>query len=369
MKQQQRSRAAIIAVLLLGLLIFFVVYQAWNTVADVFLPASAAGQGKQVALKIRPGETTAEIGDDLQTKGLIRNAYAFRLWARIKGLDTHLQAGVYNKLDSSMTIDKIVDQLLNAQPDAITVVIPEGWRLEQMADRFANSGLAKFKRQDFLKYTKQVTSFPDYGKYPLLKMIPANQSMEGLLFPASYDIPVDADARVVIDKMLDAMNTTIQDNNLTQLAKQHQMTVYQMVTLASIVEREVFYPGDRGNIASVYWNRTFKPSDETVGLLQADPTVQYARDSLKPPQSYWQPLQDGGNNIAADSPWNTYTHKGLPPTPICSPGLASMQVAASPPQTNYYYFFAYKGGHGASKFAATQAQFEALKAQFGVNNG
>ncbi len=368
MKQQQ-SRAAIIAVLLLGLLIFFVVYQAWNTVADVFLPVSTTGQGKQVALKIRPGESTAEIADELQTRGLIRNSYAFRLWARIKGLDTHLQAGVYNKLDSSMTVDKIVNELLNAQPDAITVVIPEGWRLEQMADRFAGSGLAKFKKQDFLKYTKQVTSFPDYNKYPLLKMVPANQSMEGLLFPASYDIPVDADARAVINQMLDAMNTNIQDNNLAQQAKQHQMSIYQMLTLASIVEREVFYPGDRGNIASVYWNRTFKPSDETVGLLQADPTVQYARDTLKPPQSYWQPLQTGGNDTAADSLWNTYTHKGLPPTPICSPGLASMKAAAAPPQTGFYYFFAYKGGHGASKFAQTQQQFEQLKQQFGVNNG
>lgn len=367
--KQQRSRTAIIAVLLLGLLIFFVVYQAWNTVADVFLPVSATGQGKQVALKIRPGESTAEIADDLQAKGLIRNVYAFRLWARIKGLDTHLQAGVYKKLDSSMTIDKIVDQLLNAQPDAITVVIPEGWRLEQMADRFANAGLAKFTKQDFLKYTKQPNSFPDYNKYPLLKMIPANQSMEGLLFPASYDIPVDADARVVIDQMLNAMETTIQDNNLEQQAKQHQMSIYQMLTLASIVEREAFYPADRPNIASVYWNRAFKPTDETVGLLQADPTVQYARDTLNPPPSYWSPLQDGGNNIAANSQWNTYTHKGLPPTPICSPGLASMKAAAAPPQTGYYYFFAYKGGHGASKFAQTQQEFEQLKQQFGVNNG
>src|SRR5690349_2637110 len=179
--KQQRSRAAIIAVLLLGILIFFVVYQASNTVADVFQPAASNNQGKQVPFKISEGESTAQIADDLQSKGLIRNALAFRVWARIKGLDTRLQAGVYKKISSSMTIDKIVDELLNAQPDAITVTIPEGWRLEQMAKRFAGSGLVKFKEQDFLKYTKQVKTFPDYrnAKYAsLMKMVPANQSME-----------------------------------------------------------------------------------------------------------------------------------------------------------------------------------------------
>src|SRR6266700_2355439 len=244
MKQQQ-SRAAIIAVLLLGLLIFFVVYQAWNTVADVFLPVSTAGQGKQVALKIRPGESTAEIADELQTKGLIRNSYAFRLWARIKGLDTHLQAGVYNKLDSSMTIDKIVDELLNAQPDAITVVIPEGWRLEQIANRFANSDLVKFKQQDFLKFTKHIDQFPDKAKYPLLNSVPRGQSMEGLLFPASYEIPVDADAAYVVGTMLKSTQDTIQQNHLDTLAQKHQMSLYRMLTLASIVERETLFPGDR----------------------------------------------------------------------------------------------------------------------------
>lgn len=370
--KQTRSRAAIIAVLLLGLVIFFVVYQAWNTVADVFQPASPTGQGKQIAFKITSGESTAQIADDLQSKGLIRNALAFRVWARVKGLDTRLQAGVYKKLNSSMTIDKIVDELLNAQPDAITVTIPEGWRLEQMADRFASVGLVKFKKDDFLKYTKQVKTFPDYNnaKYAsLLKLIPGNQSMEGLLFPASYDIPVDADATKVIDSMLDTMLLTIHDNGLEQLAKEHKMSLYQMLTLASIVEREALYPPDRSNIASVYWNRVFRPNEETRGLMQADPTVQYARDNQNPPQQYWKPLQTTGTETAADSLWNTYTHTGLPPTPICSPGLASMKAAAAPPQTDYYYFFAYKGGHGASKFAKTQQEFEQLKQQFDVNNG
>lgn len=369
-----RSRAAIISVLLLGALIFGAVYFAWNTVSDVFQPASPSGQGKTIPVKIAPGATTAQIADDLQAKGLIRNALAFRLWARVKGLDTRLQAGVYNKINSSMTIDKIVDSLLDGQPDAITVVIPEGFRLEQIAQKFSDSGLVKLKgqEQEFLNLTSNMKEFPDAGKYPLLKSVPGNRGMEGLLFPASYDIPVDADARFVINKMLETTVAQIKENNLEQAAKDHKMTIYQMLILASIVEREAAVPEDRGNIASVYWNRIFKENSETVGLLQADPTVQYGRDTQTPPnesEPYWSPLRTAGSDTASNSPWNTYQNKGFPPTPICSPGLKSMQAAAAPPATDYYYFFAKKDGNGISVFAKTKEEFEQLMQQHGVNNG
>ncbi len=97
-----------------------------------------------------------------------------------------------------------------------------------------------------------------------------------------------------------------------------------MLTLASIVERETGAKSDRGGVASVYWNRVYKPNAETNGFLQADPTVQYARDTQsppKPPQKYWSPLQATGGQVAPNSLWNTYTQTGFPPTPICSPGL------------------------------------------------
>lgn len=366
--KQPRSRVAIISVLLLGALIFGVVYYAWNTATDIFQPVSPAGTGKNVVVKIAPNETTAQIAEDLQNKGLIRNALAFRIWARIKGLDTRIQAGVYNGINSSMTIDKIVDELQTALPDAITIVIPEGWRLEQIADRFANAGLVKFKKQDFLNYTKNIPSFPDAKKYPILNSVPKGRSMEGLLFPASYDIAVNDTAVDVVDKMLDAMNMNIRQSRLDQAAQQNQMSVYKMLILASIVEREAAAPQDRGNIASVYWNRIYKQNDETVGMLQADPTVQYARDTLTPPTVYWGSLQTAGAETAAGSLWNTYTHKGFPPTPICSPGLASLKAAAAPSPTDYYYFFARKGGKGTSIFAKNAQEFEQLKQKYQVNN-
>jgi len=352
-------RFAIIAILLVGAIIFAVTYYAWNTTADIFQPATSAGSGKSVSFEIAQGESTGQIATDLQNKGLIRNAAAFRVWARIKGLDTHLEAGIYKKLNSSMTISDIIDQLLNAQPDAVRVVIVEGWRLEQLARQLGAAGLVKFKASDFLTYTKHPDKFPDTAKYALLQNIPQGSSMEGLLFPASYEVPVDATANDVVGLMLQTMTDKIQQNHLDTQAKQHGLSLYKMLVLASIVEREAGPQNDkveRGGIASVYWNRVYKANDETVGLLQADPTVQYARDTQKPPTKYWTPLTTTGGNTAADSQWNTYIVKGFPPTPICSPGFTSLLAASAPPNTDYYFFLSKKDGHAV--FAKNNAEFQ-----------
>src|SRR5450755_4853631 len=130
MRRRSGSRAAVISVLLLGVIVFGLVYYTWNTATAIFQPASTSAQTQPIPFEISKGETTAQIADDLQNKGLIRNALAFRVWARIKGLDTQLQAGGYEHLNTSMTISDIIDQLLNATPDVLFVTIPEGYRIE-----------------------------------------------------------------------------------------------------------------------------------------------------------------------------------------------------------------------------------------------
>jgi UPF0755 protein len=169
------QRGAIIAVLLLGLLIFGGVYFAWTTVTDIFQPVNV-DQGKTVVIVVQSGDGARQIADELQAKGLIRNALAFRIWARIKGLDTHLQAGAYN-LNTDMTIDAVIGQLLNAQPDDYIVSIPEGLRIEQIVQRLGAAGLPRFKTPEFLSYTKNPAQFPDAAKYPILKSIPLGDSM------------------------------------------------------------------------------------------------------------------------------------------------------------------------------------------------
>ncbi len=351
--KKRGQRGAIIAVLLLGLLIFGGVYFAWTTITDIFQPVNT-DQGKSVIIVVQNGDTAHTIADELQAKGLIRNALAFRIWARIKGLDIHLQAGAYN-LKTDLTIDAIISQLL-AQPDYFVVSIPEGLRIEQIAQRLGAAGIPKFNTQEFRKYTKNPAQFPDAAKYPILKSIPSGSGMEGLLFPDTYLIPVNATTGDVVNMMLTEFSDKVQQNHLDVLAKQNRLSVYQMVILASIVEREVRFNQDRPLVASVFWNRIYKQNNETVGRLQDDPTVEYARDSQPGTTIYWKPLRDVGGNIAPKSPWNTYTHAGLPPTPICSPGLASLKAAAAPTKTDYYYFLSKKDG--TIVYAKTKTEFE-----------
>jgi UPF0755 protein len=252
MKKRRGPRGAIIAVLLLGLLIFAGVYFAWTTVSDVFQPVNANATTK-VEFLIQPGETGAEIADQLQARGLIHNALAFRLWVKIKGVDTtKFQAGLY-KLSPSMTIDQIISLLLQGQPDEIPVTILEGWRLEQIGYQFAHINpvyhpLVNFKLSDFVNIVKNPAKLQN--KYPFLKSVPPGNSMEGFLFPDTYNIPVNATAQDVVDILLNNFGNKLQQYHLDTLAKQHNLSLYQMVTLASIVQREALFDSDRWSPAS-----------------------------------------------------------------------------------------------------------------------
>lgn len=339
----KRGRGAIIAVFLMALVLFGLIYGAWSTIATVFEPPAVTHPGP-ITLVVKEGETTAQIADDLYIHNLIRNSLAFRIWARIKGLDTQLHAGAYI-LTPGMSIDRIVAKLLQQLPDEKRLAIIDGWRLEQIAAQAGALGLVNFKAEDFSHYIHHPTQFPDLAKYPFLQKVP---SMEGLLFPDTYLIPLNYNAVQVLDMMLDEFMRVVQQYNLEAQAQQHQMSLYTMVVLASIVQREAANTQQMPLIAGIYWKRIYQPSDDVGGpRLAADPTVQYARDSDKPPTStgsYWGPLEDAGGNVDPNSHWNTYTHLGWPPTPIASPGLEALKAAASPAQTNCYYFFSKKDG-------------------------
>src|SRR5258708_19068251 len=162
-----------------------------------------------------------------------------------------------------MTIDAIIGQLLNAQPDYLVVAIPEGWRIEQMAQRLGTAGLPRFNVQDFLKYTKNPAQFPDAAKYPVLKSIPQGASMEGLLFPDTYLIPVNATARDVVKRMLTEFTDKVQQNQLDVMAKQNKLSVYQMVILAPLVDLTVIFSSVRPIAASVYFNLIYSPTTQT----------------------------------------------------------------------------------------------------------
>lgn len=359
----RRGRGSIVAVCLITLVAMGIVYGAWTAVATFFSPP-AITQSRPVLLLIQRGESTQVIADDLYKKGLIRSVLAFRIWARIKGLDTRLRAGAYT-LTPGMSIDQIIAKLRNGQPDEKRLVIIEGWRLEQIGAQAQTLGLPNFHERDFLNYTRHPDRFPDQAKYPMLQH---TTSMEGLLFPDTYLIPLEASTVQVIDSMLDRFNAVTQQHQLAALARQHQISAYQMVILASIVQREAANSGQMPLIAGIYWKRLYQPSPEVGTLLEADPTVQYARDTDHPPSSaanYWKPLTENGVNVDPNSPWNTYNpkHPGWPPTPIASPGLRALKAAATPMQTDCYFFLT-KPADGSLVCASSYAKFQQLERQY-----
>ncbi|BCL82620.1 aminodeoxychorismate lyase [Ktedonobacteria bacterium brp13] len=367
MKRSGGSRVAIISVLVIGIVVFLGVLYSWNNILDIFQPVTTASVSN-VPFTIQSGESPIQIANDLQSKGLIRNATAFRWWIRLKG-GANLEAGRYDRLNPSMTISQIIDELQKGQPDEVPVLVLEGSRLEEIAADGANANLPKFSKADFLRYTQNASTFPDRSKYPMLfKDVPAGASMEGLLFPDTYYMASNGTALDLIDKMLSEMQTQITTNKIDQYATQHNLSLYQVLTLASIVQREAGASDSPGKIASVYLNRlssAMSAAAGTNGYMQADPTVQYARDTEEHPTKYWTPLADVGDNIASTSNWNTYTHTGLPPTPICSPGLKVLLASANAPTTNNLFFFT--DAHQVTHYEQTYQQFKQDESTFGIS--
>jgi UPF0755 protein len=360
--KKKRGRGGIIAVVLVTIAIFGVIWGGWSAVTDLFL-APASNQSKQITLIVSEGETAKQVADDLYSKGLIRNSLAFSIWARIKGLDRYLKAGVYN-LTTNMTIDQIIARLQNGQPDGKRLAVIDGFRIEQIVSKAQAAGLSNFSEQDFLNYTHHPDQFPDRAKYPILQNA---SSMEGLLYPDTYIIPINSNTVQIIDMMLDEFTQAVQQNDLVTLANQHKLKEYDMITLASIVQREASNTEDMPLIAGIYWNRIEKPSPEIGPYLQSDPTVEYARDTDTPPPNgkYWVDLNESGTGPTVDptSHWNTYTFPGWPPTPISSPNLLALMAAASPASTDCYYFLS-KPSDGRVVCAKTYAGFQQLVQQY-----
>ena len=360
---RKQGRGAIIAVFLVAIVIFGVIYEAWSTITTVFEPP-ATNQSQQVRLVIGTGESTTQIANELYHDGLIRNTQVFTFWAKIKGLDKTLEAGVYT-LTPGMTIDGIIAKLQNGQPDGRRLVVQDGWRLEQIAAQ-DTGGLANFSKQDFLSYTHNPSKFPDVAKYPILQ---GKKSMEGLLYPDTYLVPVNYNTTQVIDMMLTEFTNALQANNLAALAQKHQLTEYNMIILASIVQREASNAGQMPLIAGIYWNRVYKSADSDIGgpYLRSDPTVEYAYYTDHPPAdgNYWNDLNNLGQGINVDptNHWNTYDFPGWTPTPISSPNLTALKAAASPQATNCYYFLT-KPSDGSLVCTQTYPEFQQAVAKY-----
>lgn len=296
--------------------------------------------GLPLPFQVGLGEPTYAITNRLQAAGIILDAQALRDYLVYTGLDTSLQAGEYS-LSPRQTPIQIALALQDATPREVTFRILPGWRLEEIAAALPTSGL-EFTPPAFLALAGQPP--PDLA--PAVEGAPPGAALEGFLFPDSYRIPRQASPQQFLETILANFRLKVTPEMRQGFGSQG-LSLYQAVTLASIVQREAILEDEMPTIASVFFNRLAN------GMrLDSDPTVQYALGYNPAQETWWtNPLDPA--HLSFESPYNTYLHPGLPPAPIASPGLAALQAVAFPAQSPYYYFRAACDGSGRHNFAQT----------------
>jgi UPF0755 protein len=241
-----------------------------------------------------------------------------------------------------MTLEEIMTQLLSGKADTVRFTIPEGYDIRRVTEKLSAEGFI-----DAEIFQQEITS--GVFDYDFLADVPAGPDrLEGFLFPDTYEIFIAANEHDIIDKMLYQFSKVFPEESAAR-AKELNMSVRELITLASIIEREAQVPADRPVISSVFYNRL------NIGMpLQSCATVQYILGEQKPVLSI--------ADTQIDSPYNTYLIPGLPPGPIASPGADSIKAALYPADTRYIYFVA--KGDGSHAFSETYDQFLKDKAQY-----
>jgi UPF0755 protein len=320
------------------------------------LTRSYSVDDRPVRFVVETGTPARLIGQKLQRAGLIQDELLFEAYVRINGLENTLDAGAFI-LAPSMTLVEIVEILQHAEAASVTFTIPEGWRVEQATDYLLAAGIFQNSPSEGERYRQQVLTSDltglDPAKYPFLQRRPAGVSLEGYLFPDTYEVSVDQPTALdVLKRQLDNFAARVPSLYETALASAStQYSLYEVLTLASIVEREAVVAAERSTIAGVYLNRL------AAGIkLEADPTVQYALGYQPATKQWWKTPMFLQEYSTVDSPYNTYLYPGLPPGPICNPGLSSIQAVLQPEQHDYLYFVALPDGSGGHVFAKTFAE-------------
>ncbi len=283
-----------------------------------FLPA---GGGAAVVVNIPDGASAGSIGRILAEKGIIKSPFAFKLLAKLSGKGGRLQPGAY-ELNGRMTPAAVLKKIADGDVCARWVTVPEGFTVRQIADRLAAKNLADKSR--FEAFAMQGGQSFKAG-FP-----PPGPSLEGYLFPDTYLVPEGVSEDKIIDNMLQAFYDKVAKPLQGEIAASG-MSMHQVITLASLIEREAKVPEDRALISAVLHNRLSKNM-----RLQVDATVLYSLGAHKSRVLY--------RDLTVDSPYNTYKNAGLPPGPIANPGLASIKAALHPADADYLYYVARPDG-------------------------
>lgn len=328
-------KKVITAVLVLILIAGGAAFYVWNGIK----PVQSSDQA--VEFTIEPGMRTAQIAELLEQKGLIKDDFLFKGYLKLKNEGSRFMAGTY-EVKPGVTHDELIAMLNNGEVKAkemMRFTIPEGYTVRQMSETIAKeSGL---NAQTIVKLADQATGW----EASIVQKIPEDAALrhhlEGYLFPSTYELPKDSTEEDVIQVMLGQMEKKLEDiPNWEGLLKERGLTLHELLTVASLVEREVVADKERGLVAGVIYNRLDKDMK-----LEIDATVQYLLDKPKERLLY--------KDLEVDSPYNTYRNKGLPPGPISSPSLASIQAALKPEKSDYLFYVTKKDGTQEHLFAKT----------------
>jgi UPF0755 protein len=308
------------------------------------LKAPVSSDKTEVVFDVSPGTSLVQISNDLQAKGLIRHSKAFQVYAKTKGIAAKFKVGEY-ALNPAMTPEEIMNVLVSGKSIARNITIAEGLNIFDIAEILEKNGIGT--KEDFFKLVNDRVFIKSLLGEDL-------KSLEGYLFPETYKVTKFEGQRSVLTQMVNRFLTVWKE--LEPLAKQKGWTRNQVVTFASIVEKETGASFERPMVSSVFHNRIKKNM-----RFQTDPTIMYGI-ALKQGK---MPTNITKNDLLTPAPYNSYTNAGLPPTPISNPGKEALRATLQPAQTNYLFFVSQN--NGTHVFSETMEQHNKAVQNFQLN--
>lgn len=312
-----------INILIIIIIVLFFILQA------IYVPKSFSETEDKLFL-IEKGENLFQIANKLEQEGMIRSRFFFNFFVFLKNSQSKLQAGEYS-LNSSMNITEIANKIISGDTIKILITIPEGWNLRDIAWNFENKGMFQaeelFELIGFIDYSVN-TDLPEpkdfSSDYEFLKDKPKNVNLEGYLFPDTYETVPGAGLESIVRKMLDNFDKKL-TQDLREKIKEQGRTVFEIITMASLLEKEVKDFEEKKIVAGILWKRM----ENKIGL-HVDATISYITGK--------KTVKISKQETEIDSPYNTYKYRGLPLGPICNPGLESIMAAIHPADSDYWYY-------------------------------
>ncbi len=323
---------------------------------DLSINTPASSTEGYLTLDVKAGATLQEVVEQLSQMGMINDLFFARVYLRLNQVNVNLQVGSY-QIAQDLTLPEILAEIADGpQIQSVKVTIPEGLRYDEVADILAQKFIAaglNFDPADFINIVEQpaTVSFSSKVADFLNKAKPANANLEGYLFPDTYNIGWDASAQDIVELFVTTLDIKLQNSKIDTDISPRLNSFYEVINLASIVQREARREEDMRNIADIFLKRL-----ENGWPLGADATLLY-------PYKRWSPGLTQ-SELETDTPYNTRKRTGLPQTPIANPGIMAISAVLSPITNPYFFFITDKDG--IKRYAVTAAQHEANIQQYGL---